>query len=165
MKPIAASFILAFFIIWIAFAIPPAQAQEEAPVMKCINYPSHFIKELWPPDPDLLEVLYSIEGIDAWLGYEAIGEAPQWGITDGYLHDIHPEQRERLFFRYGKRADGQYKAAVLIESDPSHPKDIYFFTFYDLTSGTDQNGNHYGSHPCGVWLISPEQLALIMGAR
>lgn len=132
------------------------QAQTPQSVMGCSS-----IVMLLPDQPALLEYLYNIpisnEG-DVWLDYPGENEVPQWGTLHGWKRDVTPELRENKFFRYGQRMDGQWIAGVWIQVDPTHSQDVYLFVFNNLKPYALPDGRFYGSHPCGSYIITQNQL-------
>lgn len=134
-----------------------ARAQDEIPVL-CASFSADI------GTPEFTRFLGQLRGVNAWLGYPQEGETPEWGVKHGFLNDTHPDQRVTIYWHMADTPQGI--GAVQIEIDPSHPQDVYLFVYRTIEPFTDKNGNWLGNHPCGAYLISPEEaLKMIALAR
>lgn len=124
------------------------KAQDKIPVL-CASFSNDI------GSPEFIDYLAILRGEDAWLGYPQEGEKPEWGVKHGFKNDVHPDQRVTIFWRMAETPQGT--GAVQIETDPSHPQDVYLFVYRTIEPFTDKDGNWLGNHPCGAYLINPEE--------
>lgn len=53
---------------------------------------------------------------------------------------------------------------IEVSVSASHPLDCWLLPFVDMTPHADNNGQHYGTHPTGAWVIEKKLLDVFVNA-
>lgn len=115
----------------------------------------------------LFDYLYSLrdeDAPDAWLGYPAKDEEPQWGVEHGFIYDTEPREKINVFYLQLPTDVGM--GAIQIMKHPDNFDIAWLFIYKTVAVSTASDGRFAGSHPCTARLISLDQaIDMIFAAR
>jgi len=126
-----------------AWKMPAQEMPDEsaAACMELVTEVTYYSWRGWQPiDPESWNNLLQIKGRDIWLGYDQGGfDVPE---------DIIP------LFRFRGIGEENQAVELWIWWARSTPASLYWFPFPSVVPFADSNGDHYGIHPCGAYIVN-----------